>query len=162
MACCLSGAKPISQPILVYCYWKTREQHPVKFEWKYKDYQKRKWISKYCLQNGSLFVLASMCTQQCGCWFPGAKASGHQYPQCWLCILCTGPITYELLLLKWITSENKITFWKQIPRCLRVRNWLEYIELCYLDWLKYVQYDIWYANAQLVWNSYGNWISHTI
>ena len=31
-------------------------------------------------------------TQHCSYWWPGAKAPGHQYAQCWLNILCVGPV----------------------------------------------------------------------
>ena len=45
----LFGAKALSEPMLV------------KFEWKY-DFLSRKWIWKFHFQNGSHFVLASMCS----------------------------------------------------------------------------------------------------
>ena len=32
-------------------------------------------------------------TQHCGYWWPGAKAPGHQYPQCWPNIHCIGPVS---------------------------------------------------------------------
>ena len=34
-------------------------------------------------------------SQHCGYWCPGAKAQGHQYPQCWLNIHCIGPVSYK-------------------------------------------------------------------
>ena len=34
-------------------------------------------------------------SQHCGYWCPGAKAPGHQYPQCWLNIHCIGPVSYK-------------------------------------------------------------------
>ena len=33
-------------------------------------------------------------TQHCDYWCHGAKAPGHQYPQCWLNNHCTGPVSY--------------------------------------------------------------------
>ena len=33
--------------------------------------------------------------QHCGYCCPGAKASGHQYPQCWLNVHYTGTISYK-------------------------------------------------------------------
>ena len=33
-------------------------------------------------------------TQRCSYWCPGAKAPGHQYPQCWLNIHCFGLVSY--------------------------------------------------------------------
>ena len=36
-----------------------------------------------------------MCTQHCSYWCPGAKAPGHQYPQCWLRIPYTEPVSYR-------------------------------------------------------------------
>ena len=33
--------------------------------------------------------------QHCGCWCPGAKAPGHQHPQCWLNIHCIGQVSFK-------------------------------------------------------------------
>ena len=53
----------------------------------------------------------------CGYWCPGAKAPGHQYQQCWLCIHCNIHCntfdTYIMLYLLRPTRKPKITFWKQ-------------------------------------------------
>ena len=38
-------------------------------------------------------------SQHCGYWCPGAKAPGHQYPQCWLNIHCIGPVSYITLIM---------------------------------------------------------------
>ena len=38
---------------------------------------------------------AWMRSQHCGYWCPGAKAPGHQHPQCWLNINCIGPVSYK-------------------------------------------------------------------
>ena len=38
-------------------------------------------------------------SQHCGYWCPGAKAPGHQYPQCWLNIHCIWPDSYENIVL---------------------------------------------------------------
>ena len=32
-------------------------------------------------------------TQHCGYWCPGAKAPDHQYPQRWLIIHCSEPVS---------------------------------------------------------------------
>ena len=64
---------------------------------------------------------AWVCSQHCGYWCPGAKAPGHQYPQCWLNILCIGPVSYKKILhIRWTASENEITFWKKWPSHLLV------------------------------------------
>ena len=49
-------------------------------------------------------------------WNPGAKAPDHQYPQCWLNVHCTGPVSYMNIIVRGnsIGSENKIMFWKKI------------------------------------------------
>ena len=39
------------------------------------------------------------CNEHCGCWCPGAKAPGHQYPQCW-------PYTYHIGP---VSDKNKFT-----------------------------------------------------
>ena len=33
--------------------------------------------------------------QHCGYCFPGAKAPGHQYPQCWLTVYCIESVSYK-------------------------------------------------------------------
>ena len=55
-------------------------------------------------------------TQHCNYWCPGAKAPGHQYPQCWLTIDYIGTVSHW----KGIILENKITFKKIIFSHLRV------------------------------------------
>ena len=42
---------------------------------------------------------AWVCTQHCDYWCPGAKAPGHQYPQCWINIHCIGPILKRYITL---------------------------------------------------------------
>ena len=61
-------------------------------------------------------------SQHCGYWCPGAKAPGHQHPQCWLNIHCSGPISYKNWHLCCTTLENKNTFWKKWPSRLRVKT----------------------------------------
>ena len=56
MACCLFGAKPLSEPMLGYCQLDPREQNSVKFQSTYKNFHSWKCIWKYCLQNVSHFV----------------------------------------------------------------------------------------------------------
>ena len=36
-----------------------------------------------------------VCSQHCDYWCPGAKAPSHQYPQCWLNVHCTEPVSYK-------------------------------------------------------------------
>ena len=45
MACCLKGDKPLSQPMLAYCYLHRYEQLSLKFEYNNK-FSTRKWIWK--------------------------------------------------------------------------------------------------------------------
>ena len=56
-----------------------------------------------------------VCTQHCGYWCPGAKAPGHQYPQCWLNINCFGEVSYRNITVKgnYIRKWNYI--WKKNP-----------------------------------------------
>ena len=49
-----------------------------------------------------------MRTQHCGYWCPGAKAPGHQYPQCWPNINCTGPISNKNMIFVVNKVENYI------------------------------------------------------
>ena len=51
-----------------------------------------------------------MRSQHCGYWCPGAKAPGHQYPQCWLNIHCIGPVSYKSMAHK----VNSIRKWYHI------------------------------------------------
>ena len=63
-----------------------------------------------------------MRSQHCGYWCPGAKAPGHQYPQCWLNIHRIGPVSYKNVAHK----VNSIRKWNHIlkkkwPSHLRVK-----------------------------------------
>ena len=58
MACCLVSTKPLYKPQLAY---HQLEQTSVKFESKFKYFHSRKCISNCHLQNGSQFLLASIC-----------------------------------------------------------------------------------------------------
>ena len=51
-----------------------------------------------------------MRSQHYGYWCHGAKASGHQYPQCWLNIHCIGPILYKDIA----HTVNSIRKWNHI------------------------------------------------
>ena len=77
-----------------------------------------KWLKINPLTTGN----PRWCTQHCSYWCPGAKAPGHQYPQCWLNIYCIGPVSPQKYQLYETISENNIKFWKRLPRCLRVKN----------------------------------------
>ena len=62
MACVLFGAKPLSQPMLDYCWLELSEQIAVKFELKLLSFHS-KWCTWKCrLQSGAHFVTASMCS----------------------------------------------------------------------------------------------------
>ena len=50
-------------------------------------------------------------THHCSYWCPGAKAPGHQYPQCWLYIHYIGPISYYIIC-NGRQEENQSTCWK--------------------------------------------------
>ena len=53
-------------------------------------------------------------TQHCCNWCPGAKAPGHQYPQCWLNINFIPLIPCrDMLHLLWTSLENLNSFWKK-------------------------------------------------
>ena len=56
MACRLLGAKPLSESMLEYCYFKTKEQISVKSE--VKSYI---FIQENELENGGHFLSASTC-----------------------------------------------------------------------------------------------------
>ena len=54
-----------------------------------------------------------VCTQLCGYWCPGAKAPGHQYPQCWCDIHCIGPVSWQSITFientrKWNDIKNDL------------------------------------------------------
>ena len=62
-----------------------------------------------------------MRSQHCGYWCPGAKAAGHQYPQCWLNINFIGPVSYKNIAHK-VNSIRKLNhiLKKKWPSHLRV------------------------------------------
>ena len=49
-----------------------------------------------------------LCTQHCGCWYRGAKAWGHWYPQCWWNIHSIQPVSYQIITF----IVSKIGKWK--------------------------------------------------
>ena len=53
--CRLTGAKPLSKPMLGYCQLDPQEQTSMKFSSKYKFFHSRKIIWKYRLRNGGHF-----------------------------------------------------------------------------------------------------------
>ena len=61
MACRLVGVKPLSEPLLEYCWLDPLEQTLTKCQSEFIYFHSRKSISKCRLQNGGHFVLASMC-----------------------------------------------------------------------------------------------------
>ena len=63
-------------------------------------------------------------SQHCGYWCPGAKAPGHQYPQCLLSIYCTTQGSYKNITFTANNTKNsKVHFEKKrIPRCFRVNR----------------------------------------
>ena len=58
------------------------------------------------LTPGNTWVLS----QHCGYWCPGAKAPGHQYPQCWLNIHCVGSVSYKTITHK----VNRMRKWNHV------------------------------------------------
>ena len=60
VACHLFGAKPVSEPMMIYCQLNPKECISMKYL-KFKSFHSRKCIGKYHVWNGSHFVLASMC-----------------------------------------------------------------------------------------------------
>ena len=61
MACCLLGAKSLSEPILPYCQLYPRKHISVKFYLKFKNFYWRKCNWKCHLRNCGHFVSASVC-----------------------------------------------------------------------------------------------------
>ena len=62
MACRLTGAKPLSEPMLGYCKLDHGEQISIVFWSKYTNFHRRKWFEKCRLENGGHFVSASICS----------------------------------------------------------------------------------------------------
>ena len=58
MAWCLNCARPLPEPIITYCQLDPWEQTSVKVESKYNDFQSKKCIWKYRLQNIGLGVVS--------------------------------------------------------------------------------------------------------
>ena len=61
MACRLIGIKPLSEPMLEYCWFETYEQTSVKFVAKFINFHSRKCIRKCRMQNAVYFVSGPMC-----------------------------------------------------------------------------------------------------
>ena len=78
-------------------------------------------------------------TEHCSYWCPGAKAPGHQQPQCWLNNHCIGCVlNTKILQLYWKTLGNIITFWKKkstsylsVDRHLMQNSW----RVCYCSFI---------------------------
>ena len=56
IACCLDGAKPLSEPMLTYCQLDPKEHISMKFYFKFKYFHLRKCVWICCLRNWGLFV----------------------------------------------------------------------------------------------------------
>ena len=56
-----SLVKPLSKPMVAFCWLEPKKQISMEFESKYIDFQSIKSIEKFRLQNGPPFVSASMC-----------------------------------------------------------------------------------------------------
>ena len=65
MACRLLGAKPLPEPMLIYCQFYPKEQTSVKFESKFKTFHSWQCVSKYRLRNGGHFVQKEMGFWRC-------------------------------------------------------------------------------------------------
>ena len=65
MACPLSGARPLSEPMMTYCQLNPREHISMKYCLKFKCFHSRKCIWKCRLENSSHFVSTSMCLVGC-------------------------------------------------------------------------------------------------
>ena len=61
MAWCLTGAKPLPEPMLAYYHLDPWEQTSVKFQSKYNNFLSRKCNWNCRLLRGAMFVLPSMC-----------------------------------------------------------------------------------------------------
>ena len=61
MACCLIGAKPLSEPMLTYYQLNPKEHISMKSYLKFKYFHSRKYVWKCCLRNAVLFISAPMC-----------------------------------------------------------------------------------------------------
>ena len=75
MACRLDGAKPLSEPMLEYCYLDPLEQTSVKSQSKFIYFHSRKCIGKYRQQIGSHLVPASQYTHHTSPQWPSYGAS---------------------------------------------------------------------------------------
>ena len=60
MACCLNGAKPLSEPVLTYCQLDPKEYISMSFYLKFKYFHLRKCVSTCRLQNGGHFAQRTM------------------------------------------------------------------------------------------------------
>ena len=66
---------------------------------------------------------AWVCTQYSGCWCLGAKAPGHQHPQCRLNNYCTGLASYRNITVKAKNIRKETYILKNIIRRLMVKQW---------------------------------------
>ena len=56
-----------------------------------------------------------MHTQHCSYRCAGAKAPGHQYPECWMNFYYIGPFSYWYIIFIGNNIRNKISFWPKYP-----------------------------------------------
>ena len=106
-----------------------------------------------------------MRSQHRGYWCPGAKAPGHQFPQCWLNIHCIGPISYKNIAHK----VNSIRKWNRIltkkwPSHLRVKLTTTTIATVYGDiqclQLKEIyQFNKLPVSSVIIWQNYHEMIN---
>ena len=148
MACCLFGATPLSETMLTWCQLYHWEHILVKFCSKFNYFHSRKWNWKWCLQNGSHFVSASMLThfsvqhfQNHFCWkifTPWHLNFNWWWPEirCYYMICVT---LYELTMTN--ISKNELIHWAK-------RKWLE-LWRCYLQ-MHFIQRKFLYFNSNFI------------
>ena len=89
MACRLFGAKPLPEPMLIYCKLDLAEQTSVKFGSKYKTFHSRTCVWKCRLRNGVHFVQGGSLVRFDGCV--------HSIPLSWYQI----HLTYTIVAQWW-------------------------------------------------------------
>ena len=80
MACRLVGAKPLSEPILEYCWLDPLEQNSVKSRSQFKRFDSRKRVWK-CLEDDDHIVSASMSRKKCFDNHYSLSSDCHSYRQ---------------------------------------------------------------------------------
>ena len=119
MACPLVGAKPLSEPMLEYCWFGPYEQFSVKFQLKVIYFHSTKCVWKCGQEIGDIYVSASMCWHPKSSTYDAPIYGTHEYSLQWVILWY---IYMQIYSDKEKNKQYLISFWKRLGRVFGCSN----------------------------------------